>query len=95
MSIAQIHLALVTSKYLIGVRFPFFPTTRALALLSTSGLWSYLLLLGGSCLLGRLMDWLGWTFMEERGEERAKCSGAGGFLGIFLTRRPTHFCCSS
>lgn len=54
-----------------------------------------LLLLGGSCLLGRLMDWLGWTFMEARGEERAKCSGAGGFLGIFLTSRLTHFCCSS
>lgn len=60
-----------------------------------SGLLCYLLLLVGSCRLGLLMDWLGWTFMEARGEERAKCSGGGGFLGIFLTSRLTHFCCSS
>lgn len=56
---------------------------------------SYLLLLEGSCRLGLLMDWLGWTFMEARGEERANCSAGRGFLGIFFTSRLTHFCCSS
>lgn len=52
-------------------------------------------LLGASCRLGRRMDWFCGIFMEVRGEERAKGSGAGGFLGIFFTRRLTHFCCSS
>jgi len=41
------------------------------------------------------MDWFGCTFMEVLGEDRAKGSGAGGFLGIFFTSRLTHFCCSS
>lgn len=52
-------------------------------------------MLVGSCRLGLLMDWLGWTFVEVRGEERRKFSAGGGFLGIFFTSRLTHFCCSS
>lgn len=41
------------------------------------------------------MDWLGWIFVEVRGEERSRLSAGGGFLGIFFTSRLTHFCCSS
>lgn len=55
----------------------------------------YLGLFAGSCLLGRLIDWFGCTFMDALGEDRAKGSGVGDFLGIFFPRRLTHFCCSS